>query len=453
MASKKISLFIPLFAMMLPLAGCGASSQFVPQSEAEAQGYTRIDFEWTSNDKTEGQDYFYYTDDFFKKPASESDMAFAHASYAWALANFPSDPKELTDYSNKSRYARKLSEKLGFTDFVCNNWYKIKPTNGSIGITCSKKAIDLGDGTSTTVILVGIRGAAYEAEWASNVTLGEEGDATGFGDAAAEVSMFVSDYVTDHSISGPIKVWVSGYSRAAATTNLFAGHLDETALDGISAFSEGVTYKKDDIYAFCFEPPAGADAEKGDLHSEDFNNIKCYINPDDLVPYVAPKYFGFTRYGEQLFYPSPLKTLKYREYENKMLSLLNPYIRNGHPNYKAYSIPQFKPLSGGGENKKAVFGVDERKINWTLELQMGAFIENLASNGLYDRFPYTNTVQPGLARAITMVFDHAAGETAPFVKAIQAMIPELLNLNLSSALIDDLMIDELRPYFGTDFIP
>ncbi|MCR5491976.1 MAG: hypothetical protein K6F32_07610, partial [Bacilli bacterium] len=47
----------------------------------------------------------------------------------------------------------------------------------------------------------------------------------------------------------------------------------------------------------------------------------------------------------------------------------------------------------------------------------------------------------------------AAGETAPFVKAIQAMIPELLNLNLSSALIDDLMIDELRPYFGTDFIP
>ena len=451
MAKARLRIIFPLLASALSLAGCQSELDLVPISEVEAKGFQRIDFEWSSHDNVEAFDYFYYSDDFFSKPASTADMTFAHASYAWAIANFPCDKFDKENYANKSRNARTLATSLGFKDFECNHSFTVKPQVDSIGLTLSRKELTI-DGNICTVILLGIRGDSYEAEWASNFTLSDEGAAYGFATAANEAINFVSQYVTKHQITGAVKFWVSGYSRAAATTNLFAGFLDE-AIRSNSPMFEGLTYGKEDIYAHCFEPPAGASSEVEGLHGEDFNNIKCYINPDDLVPLVAPKEFGFERYGVQNYFPSASRTLKYPAYEAKMLKLLNDFFKHGHKNYKPYAIPSFVPLVGAGEDDVVAFSKDERKVNWKVEYQMTDFISNLADVGIGSRWTYASVVQEGLARTIGMVFEKAEGGTSPFVDTLKAMIGDLLNLDLIRPLIDDIVIEELRPYFGDDLMP
>ena len=452
MARLKFLILIPVFAAGLSLAGCGNENELVPQHEVEEQGYRRIDFEWASHEGIEAWDYFYYTDDFFNMPASQDDIPFTHASYAWAIANFPADEAEKVNFTNKSRNARALATSLGFTDFETNHAYTVRPTTDSIGLTCSRKELVV-QGKITNVILLGIRGASYMSEWSSNFTLGESGSATGFTDAANQAIDFVNGFIDSHGIAGAIKIWVSGYSRAAATTNLFSGFIGEGIRSGNQVLDSRVTYGKEDIYAACFEPPAGADASLEGLHGKDFDNIKCYINPHDMAPLVAPQAFGFTRYGVQNYLPSSLRTLDYSTYEKRIVSMIDEYRRNGHPAYKPYSISQFIPISATAENGATTFGEDENKVNWPVELQMLDFVDNLANNGIGSRSYYSEKIQSGLAKTIGMVFHRSGNEASPFMATMRQLVGELLNLNLSSALIDDIMIEDLRDFFGQDFAP
>ena len=453
-ATKRwIAFFLPLLLSCLCLNGCKEESKLVPEKEVLAQGYKRIDFEYYSLDKTEAFDYFYYTDDFFKVPASEVDLPFAHASYAWAMSNFPYDWNEKNDYSNKSRNAKETASKMGFIDFEANEYFKMKPMTTSIGLTCSRKELEI-EGKKVTILLLGVRGACYTAEWVSNFTMGEEGLHEGFASAAKIAISFLNQYIDSRHIEGNIKLWVSGFSRAAATTNLIAGMIDEGIRDGESLLLEQVQYGKDDVYAACFEPPQGALVQEGvDLQGEDFNNIKCFLNPHDFVTLVAPSVFYFSRYGVQNYYPSSTRTLEYETYEKKMLYFLDQFIKNGHPNYKPYQISLFSPQAGASETGGTYFGKDARKVNWQVEMEVRDLIDELCYWGLHDRENFARNVQPGLAETIGMVFGKASDEEAGFMDVMKQLIPDLMDLNLLKPLLDDLMIEQLHSYFASDFNP
>ena len=62
----------------------------------------------------------------------------------------------------------------------------------------------------------------------------------------------LKSYIRENKISGDIKIWLTGYSRAAATANLVAGALD----DG-EKLGDGVVLKKEDLYAYFFDTQLG----------------------------------------------------------------------------------------------------------------------------------------------------------------------------------------------------
>lgn len=108
----------------------------------------------------------------------------------------------------------------------------------------------------------------------------------------------MKQYISKQGISGQVKIWVTGYSRAAATANLVSGELDK-----VIALGNDISYQRKDVYGYCFETPAGALSEEVNGDSK-YDNIFNIINQSDPVPYVAPAAMGFGRYGIDRYLPS-----------------------------------------------------------------------------------------------------------------------------------------------------
>ena len=108
-------------------------------------------------------DYCYYTDDVFEQDATVYNPKLASMSISFAMASFAS--MSIGDYGKKSYNAKDFLEKAGFTGFEANDFYKIRPETDTIGLVAANKKI--GD---YTLVALGVRGAAYFSEWASNFT-------------------------------------------------------------------------------------------------------------------------------------------------------------------------------------------------------------------------------------------------------------------------------------------
>ena len=194
------------------------------------------------------------------------------------------------DYSNGAKSVKEVLEQCGFENREESESYTVKPTADSIACAFGSKDIETADG-EITVILITIRSAGYEAEWASNVTLGDEGEAKGFADSADQVVRYLDEYLDKHPAlreaaeAGKASFWLQGFSRGGAVANLTAKRLiDEYQTTG------------DKFYAYTMEAPQGgiASAEKADRDYSCNHNV---VNKDDLVPFVAPSDMGFKRYG------------------------------------------------------------------------------------------------------------------------------------------------------------
>ena len=267
--------------------------------------------------KTDYDDSMYYEDNYFDIDSTTYSPQLASASICFSLASFASSEG---DYTHKFKNAEKLLNKLGFADFSTNDFYKRQPETDSIGVLAANKKIG-----EYTLIAVGIRGAGYESEWASNVTLGnrEDGYHQGFREAAEHYIAFLKNYITSYNIEGDIKIWATGYSRAGATCNIVCGLMDEKIAKGEKLFGDNVSITKEHLYSYCFEPPMGApkvcDDENNIIVKGDrFNNIFNILNFNDPVPLAAMTELGFTRYGVDYVLPDPINTLHYQEHFDKM---------------------------------------------------------------------------------------------------------------------------------------
>ena len=259
----------------------------------------------------------YYTNEYFSGSSYMYKPGLATMSVSFAMSAFGSGKGGKSDYSNKSANARQLLMDIGFReeDIGVNDWFTQKPTTDSIGVIVGNKPITV-QGENFTLIAVAVRGRGYEAEWASNFTIGKEGQHSGFDAAKNHVIEYLRTYVEERNITGPVKLWITGFSRAAATANLVGGEIDNGAV-----ISSSITYDLDDVYTYCFETPAGALAEQVNGR-EKYNNIFNIINSSDPVPYVAPAAMGFARYGVDRFLPSKESDpIHYGELKDDMLDI------------------------------------------------------------------------------------------------------------------------------------
>lgn len=261
---------------------------------------SKVDGSFVSGTKIfSGKHGYRYRDSYFDKKATEYQHSLATMSLCLAFATYGASTGEIVfdqndelipDYSNYDKNVKRVLTECGFADDERYEQYNFneKPSKNSIGCVIGSKKIK-----DTTVIAVAVRSGGYEAEWASNLLVGNEvlQDHKGFNESANVTFDNVTNYINKKNITGKTKIWITGYSRGAAVATQTAAKLNNETSIG-----------KDNIYAYGFATPAGA-VDNQNPRSSSYNNIFNIIDFNDPVPLVAPTDWGFTRYGITKMFP------------------------------------------------------------------------------------------------------------------------------------------------------
>ncbi|WP_026515870.1 YDG domain-containing protein [Butyrivibrio sp. MC2021] len=295
------------------------------------------------NKKKDGKDLsdvMHYTDDYFKEsainrnvtegsvdwtqldnlPLASASLCLAMSAFASNIDNYNASLKR-PDYSNKFRNGEDLLKKIGFTNLYHNDWFTVKPEKDSIGVIIGEKEISFGGNDNYVLRAVAVRGAGYESEWASNLTIGLSSEGhVGFNDAAKKAFAEVKKYHNSHPVEEGVKVkyWVVGYSRAGATANLLSGLITDNAAE--------LGTSKRNVYGYTFEAPQGAQRQGNESTLQlKYRNIHNIINQLDLVPKVSPWQFGHQRLGIDYILPYYKNTSsdEYKNYKANMLASLS----------------------------------------------------------------------------------------------------------------------------------
>lgn len=307
MRTKNITKRLLVYLLVLSVI----SSTFNYLDVKASSGYVTSTFRYYGLNG-EGSYTCYYSDDYFKNDSTKYNPQLATMSLSLAMSASTSTRYDEETLKNNGNNAKTLLNNIGFDNVCTNEWYHKKQEAYSIAALAGSKKID-----DTTLIALAIRGNGYELEWVSNFTNGTKGDHEGFTDAKNKVLDFLKGYVKENNISGKVKLWLTGYSRAAATTNLLAATFDdnENIIDGISV-------AHNDLFAYCFATPGCGDVNKaGDV--EKYNNIFSVLNTNDAIPQFASPSIGITRYGKDYFLPAKEScTRKYDDLCDEMKKIL-----------------------------------------------------------------------------------------------------------------------------------
>ncbi len=267
-------------------------------------------FDYKMGTRRVGKADYTYSSDYFTQNSYYYDSHLALLSMDMAIAAY----NKFSDYENGSEFIENFFIETGFDQdrIWTNGDYHKKPEDNTAGIAIASRTLSTG----TTLIALAVRGGNYEAEWAGDFYVGAgTPEHKGFGLGRDEALKSLGEYIEKYNIEGHIKIWIAGYSRASAITNLIGAALD----DGYE-LPDQVYYELHDIFAYGFEVPASTtDPRAGD---EKYGNIYSIVNPSDPVPRMPLNQWGFRRYGKVLFLPSPGTDLFYKRYLGQMQSNL-----------------------------------------------------------------------------------------------------------------------------------
>lgn len=242
----------------------------------------------SGGDKKTAKYIYDYDENWFFTPSTTYQHGLTKMSIRGAVAGYGvmDDPHSI-DTNIKYLMAETDKNSLEFTNYESS--YPDPKTN-TIGYAISSKNIKNSAGKTGSLLMVTVRGGGYMDEWGGNFDLGTKDEHQGFNEAALQVRDGIKKYVEKYKDKLPyeLKVWISGYSRGAATTNRVAKMLDDGAVEGLT---------RDNIYAFCFECPQNTTKTQSYVESGKYKNIVSIVNSVDLVPKVAMSGFEFKRYG------------------------------------------------------------------------------------------------------------------------------------------------------------
>ena len=176
---------------------------------------------------------------------------------------------------------------LELDNVVCNDHYD----------TCTADSISYCIGHYNAegydLVAVAVRGIDYDLEWASNFKIGTSGDHQGFSEAATKVYDGLTNYINSKYKSsydsGKLLLFMTGFSRAAAVTNVLSYMV---LADPVKKLN--IPLKQ--VAAYTFNTPRGLTAE----HAIAFPNVFNILNSADIVQYLAPEQYGMYRCGRDI---------------------------------------------------------------------------------------------------------------------------------------------------------
>lgn len=371
----------------------------------------------------------YYSDGYFLNDARIYDshlatmsLCFAMSSFARAGKDWSDNPADASTGETRWQNAYDLLTELGYSDFDVNEDWGAEPTKDSIGVLAAYKINDYKD---IPVIAVAVRGQGYGQEWASNFTVGKTGNHTGFQKGRDDVLKFLQGYVAEKQITGPVKIWITGYSRAGCVANMVGGKL----VDSNSYLGNGVTVAQEDLYVYTFEAPMGVlkSNAKGN-----YKNIHNTINLNDIVPMVAPSSWGFTRYNTDKYLPSAKTSANFKkEYENEMLKF-------------------YKSLEGYN-GKDFGYKVSEYGSHYSLKVNWGKFLPG--GDPFIEIKEKQVSTEVILSESTSFLFDGVIGDRTTYYRDFQPGVREIFALLNGGKLTDLLSKEGMVPedFFGKLF--
>ena len=229
-----------------------------------------------------------YSDQYFAVLSPGLHANLRTMSYALALAGFENqaDGYPYDDNLAANPKLRKLLNEIGFSDY--ESWDESSDKDGTtFGTSIAHKTITYkkkgGEQETKELIVVAPRNYNYMTEWLSNFNVGENGDHTGFANAASLVVSRLDQYIAEHDLSN-YKIWMVGYSRGGAVVDLAARTINEN----IAKYDMSA----DDLYVYTFGAPKASATETN------YSNIHDVKDGNDLLlGYIFPQLWGFYNTG------------------------------------------------------------------------------------------------------------------------------------------------------------
>ena len=388
----------------------------VPAAAAADTGDARtVTVRYASGHGENDHDYeatFTYSDELFTKSGYTYRQDLAEMSLGLAFAAFSSKDSQYSDnYATGNRNFVSMAEQCGFENIQSNKWMFQPAETDSIGINCASKTIH-DNGGSYTLIAVGVRGNNYHAEWGGNARLDATGEHKGFALGRDQALDYLRSYIADTGISGRVKIWIAGYSRGAAVSNMVGG-----ALDNGYSLGEGVSLSPHDLYCYCYETPMGT--TKNQVQGRLYDNIQNLVNANDLVTYVAFDNWDFARYGVDHVVPTKGDD-NYLNYKAKMLREFYQIPNNGGniywpDHFQAWGIDP-KDITSGDLGK--IF-----KVNMTQKEFYADLSEAITTCLVSSRADYAENMQDFLIALLGDIFGKADRDTSAvamtFAKKLQ----------------------------------
>ena len=411
----------------------------------------------------------YFSQSYFEHPSYEYDPHLASASLALAVSTF-TQFSEIYDeawYINQSQFAEEFFDTLEFNTFTTNEDYKQSARFDSIGLCAAKKEYE-----DYTVIGVAPRSGGYFSEWASNVHLGDGSKSDymheGWYNAANKLINFVSNYVEENNVTGRVKLWMAGFSRGGATTNIAAGLIDNKLANGEKIFSNHATLSREDVYAYTFEAPQGANVNSKTVKKPKdaiYNNIFNIVNPLDIVPKLAMKEYGFTRFGIDKYITNKFYDPDNYDNNRKTFNVfLNRYHQNPETKFKPddFLVSGFEITNAGIDIITTLVAAiatdsdmpailrpfkDETKANYDANIAFDQFMRELMDE-MGDRNTFAKKYQPNLIKLMLAVQDEKVAKPN-FLAALAKIVAvsAILNAITSST---KLTKSALKLIFGDD---
>ncbi len=225
-----------------------------------------------------------YSDRWFTEDATVYNHRLAQLSLGLATAAFR--PHKTNTEKEADENLISFLSSAGFEDLRSDDYDK-HPSMYTVSTVMGHKTIGEGD-DAFELVAVGVCGQGYMDEWESNFSIGTDTVPDGFSRSAQLVYDRIFGYLSREDISGPVKIWMSGFSRAAAVTNLTSAWL-----------SDSDRFGQENVFAYTFGTPRTTRAKNWNDYNNIFN-ICGKMDPVTMVPFTE---WGFERYGNTFFTP------------------------------------------------------------------------------------------------------------------------------------------------------
>ena len=294
-ALRKIAAFCLILLLGAGLLVPSVFAEETEEQEKDGEFTVYADFDVQTVDFSQRWP-FQYNDEWFKNSSSVYSHDLAKLSIGMCLSAFrPSwDPEADLD---PSLHIRDFLLQCGFGDLRVDDYDK-NPSLYTVSTMMGNK--EIGEGRDAfTLIAVGVCGGGYQNEWLSNFSVGDEETHVGFQSAADEVYDRIFGYIAEQKLENRnLKIWISGYSRSAAISNLLGAKLVDSDY-----------FDTDTVFVYTFATPRTTRSENSDSYTNIFN-ICGKMDPVPNVPFAD---WGYKRNGITLFLPAQQTDSDYAE--------------------------------------------------------------------------------------------------------------------------------------------